>query len=286
MSLSRFVRLFVLALVLTPLAFAQTATAPMTNDDVIALAGAGLGDEIVIAKINAAPKTNFDTSVAGLKALKAAGVSIEVVKAMIAPARTTVAAATEALPDPDDFNQVQPSGIYAVVSNGGGAAHLTRITYATPEKIEPYTAFPYVKIRARFAGLKAPVEFSDVQPTFYIYPKSDDAATLKDLEGFKIVKMNVNKKDRDVSLGEARKGELDEKIVQPSKVVQVKNGIYKVTLEKPLEPGEYAFYSRGTWHPNVGPAGGGDFFEFGVTGTPDQGEGLAGDVVYFRRPLL
>jgi hypothetical protein len=47
----------------------------MGNADVIALAAAGLPDDIVIAKIHAASLTNFDTSLDGLKSLKAANVS-------------------------------------------------------------------------------------------------------------------------------------------------------------------------------------------------------------------
>ena len=49
---------------------ASTETAAITNDDVIGLVQAGLGDEVIIAKIKKASSTNFDTSVAGLKELK------------------------------------------------------------------------------------------------------------------------------------------------------------------------------------------------------------------------
>ena len=70
----------------SPLAYAQArhastkATTSMSNSDVIALSSAGLGDDVVIAKIHAAASTNFDTSVQGLSALKAAGVSSAVIR--------------------------------------------------------------------------------------------------------------------------------------------------------------------------------------------------------------
>jgi len=57
----------------------------MTNADVIELAGLGLSDDIVIAKIYAASATDFDTSIPGLKALKAAKISDAVIRAMINP---------------------------------------------------------------------------------------------------------------------------------------------------------------------------------------------------------
>jgi hypothetical protein len=57
----------------------------MTNDDVIEMAGLGLSDAVLIDKINAAPATDFDTSLTGLKALKAAKISDLVIRAMINP---------------------------------------------------------------------------------------------------------------------------------------------------------------------------------------------------------
>jgi len=59
----------------------------MTNADVIDLAGLGLSDDIVIDKIYAAKATDFDTSIPGLKALKAAKISDAVIRAMINPSR-------------------------------------------------------------------------------------------------------------------------------------------------------------------------------------------------------
>lgn len=80
------------------------AAAGMTNDDVIALASAGLPDEVITAKIHSAPSTSFDTSIAGLKALKAGGVSGPVIRYMIdpsaAPAASVVAAAPAASAPP------------------------------------------------------------------------------------------------------------------------------------------------------------------------------------------
>jgi hypothetical protein len=57
----------------------------MTNADVIELAGMGLSDDVVMDKIYAAKATDFDTSIAGLRALKAAKISDIVIRAMINP---------------------------------------------------------------------------------------------------------------------------------------------------------------------------------------------------------
>jgi len=61
-----------------------TTTSQMTNADVIELVGLGLSDEVVIDKIYASP-TAFDTSMTGLRALKAAKVSDAVIRVMINP---------------------------------------------------------------------------------------------------------------------------------------------------------------------------------------------------------
>jgi hypothetical protein len=57
----------------------------MTNADVVELFGLGLSADVVIDKIYAAKATNFDTSIAGLKELKAAKVPDSVIRVMINP---------------------------------------------------------------------------------------------------------------------------------------------------------------------------------------------------------
>jgi hypothetical protein len=62
---------------------AQQLSKKMTNKDVIEMQGLGLPDDVIIEKIQTASATDFDTSVAGLKALKAAKVSNDVIRAMV-----------------------------------------------------------------------------------------------------------------------------------------------------------------------------------------------------------
>lgn len=55
----------------------------LTNDDLVALAGAGLGDEIVISKIQQSPNEMLDVSVEALIKLKAIGFSKVVLESMV-----------------------------------------------------------------------------------------------------------------------------------------------------------------------------------------------------------
>ena len=63
------------------LAIGQEPT-PLTNEDVLGLIKAGLGSSLITAKINSSP-SRFDTSPAALQQLKAAGVTDDVLLAMI-----------------------------------------------------------------------------------------------------------------------------------------------------------------------------------------------------------
>src|SRR5277367_26962 len=86
---------------------AQEVAKRFTNQDVIDMTGLGLSDELIIAKIRSESSANavkFDTSIDGLKALKAAKVSDEVIKVMLnptPPAATVVVAGSPVSTDPN-----------------------------------------------------------------------------------------------------------------------------------------------------------------------------------------
>jgi S1-C subfamily serine protease len=74
--------LFVCSFVPT-LASSQAQQKVLSNDDVIGMVSIGISDDVIVEKIRSAPSTGFDTSLDGLKSLKAANVSDTVMKAMI-----------------------------------------------------------------------------------------------------------------------------------------------------------------------------------------------------------
>src|SRR5579863_3108924 len=97
-----------LCLLLASSARAQEPAKRFTNQDVIDMAALGLSDDVIIAKIRSesasgAGVTSFDTSVAGLRVLKAAKVSDAVIQVMInpTPAPALVAGATPMTIDPN-----------------------------------------------------------------------------------------------------------------------------------------------------------------------------------------
>ena len=88
MRTPRFLAGLVLATV-APMALSQDAR-PLNNEDVIGLVKAGIGVEVIKAKIASSPR-DFDTSTEGLGKLKAAGVPDDILIAMLAGGSGTTA---------------------------------------------------------------------------------------------------------------------------------------------------------------------------------------------------
>src|ERR1700733_12097477 len=93
---------------------AQEVAKRFTNQDVIDMTALELYDDVIIAKIrseSSAGALKFDTSVEGLKALKAAKVSDEVIKVMLNPAPAAVV--VSGAPVSNDPNLPPPEvGVY------------------------------------------------------------------------------------------------------------------------------------------------------------------------------
>src|SRR5689334_19466289 len=79
----------VFGLLMSCLCMGQQLNQRMTNQDVIDMVALGLSDNLIIEKIHAVDSTEFDTSLKGLRALKAGNVSDIVIRSMIAPRPVT-----------------------------------------------------------------------------------------------------------------------------------------------------------------------------------------------------
>jgi hypothetical protein len=260
----------------------------MRNADVIALSAAGLPDEIIIAKIHSAPVTDFDTSLDGLKSLKAANVSNVILRAMIDPHAaqnpTTTAADTssEAGTDSADDPLVpHPPGIYILASGRDGSILLAKLEHTVPKQEKTTGAFlsgitygiTKGHVKVVLDGAHAPVETPNSNPTFYIYIPEDNATfggnsiSVKD---FALMKFDVKSGRREVStvsisMWGASAG-TDEKARQGFSSERVKPGIYKLTLLSPLSAGQYAFQQSGSQGSASGQQNTGTYFDFGILG--------------------
>ncbi len=291
-SLSPLVSTLILAgLLLSPssLTYAQTrhtsqkAAAAMSNSDVIALSSAGLGDDVVIAKIHAASSSNFDTSVQGLSGLKASGVSSTVIRYMIDPSAPVVApapapvapaasaaASVAAANNPDDPESVHPPGIYMLATGNDGKLHLMKLDHIAAKQAKSsggmLSAYTYgitkAHTKAVIDGDRATVHTRDTAPTFYAYIPEDNSSfggnpiTAKDLT---LIKFDTKASAREVVTGSASiwgaSSGTDDKAKQGFSSEMLKTGVYKLTVNQPLPVGQFAFQQQNFTA----------FFDFGIT---------------------
>ena len=223
----------------------------LTNQDVIEMTKLGLSDDVIIAKIRQAYEAgtdavSFDTSVDGLKALKAANVSESIIKVMINPAPPPAAVVAGANPITIDPSLPPPEvGVYwrdvgkflllqgQLVTNtkaGGKAGSL--FTYGLRNQ----------HWDATIEGPTSKNVVRDPKPVFYLYvPEGTDSSDY--------VLLKLNKKDnrREFQVGSfggvsgGKSGVQKDKEI-PFHAEHLGIRVYKLTLDNALKPGEYGFF--------------------------------------------
>lgn len=236
------------------LAMASPAAAEtLTNDMVVSLLEAGLGDEVVIAKIKASP-SSFDTSTDQILALKARGVSGPVIAAMITAASAPVKVATS-LDSPDPLVP-HPSGIYL-----SGVEKMTRIESTTTRQARTSGmlgaaltgGLTGMRVKAAINGPTANIVTTEKQPVFYFY-FDQEAQGLGAAGGavtspneFSLIRFEKKKDKREAVVGSVgiggTKAGLRDKDQIDFQADQISPGVYKIVPTTALIPGEYGFIS-------------------------------------------
>jgi hypothetical protein len=247
-----FVQTVLLALFLLfplPRAASQELAKRLTNQDTINMTALGLSDDVIIAKIRSvtgADATKFDTSVDGLKALKAANVSDAVIKVMLNPAPPPGPVVVAATPITQDPNLPPPEvGVYwkdgptfvfiqglAISQAKVGGRAGSMFTYGI--RSEHWDA--------TLNGATSKNVVKDRRPVFYLYVP--DGNTAADYALIKLEKKNDRREFQVGSFGGITGGKAGVKKDKevPCQADHVGIRTYKVTLESDLKPGEYAFF--------------------------------------------
>lgn len=275
-------RVALLSLLLACSAWSQQMSHRLTNQDIIDMTALGLPDDLIVTKIRSAARPedlSFDTSVAGLKALKAAHVSDAVIKVMINPAPSPVAAAATppgSAPANDPNLPPQEVGVYwkdgysfvrvegEIVSQAkvGGRAG-SYFTYGLrSQHWDAYINNSASKNRVR-----------DRRPMFYFYVP--DGASASDYILIKLEKKGNRREFQIGSFGGVTAGKSgvkrDKEIEFKSEHVAMRT--YRVTLDHDLKPGEYGFFmgtgqqammSNSTVSSSSGGAASGRIYDFTV----------------------
>ena len=294
MKRSFFLTLFMIAAAVCFGALPVSAQETMNNDEVITLTKAGLNPTLIVGKIRTS-KTNFDLSTDSLIKLKQAGVSDDVVAAMLeakngkpaSPAGTnsTGAAAVGATGDPNDPMSKHNYGIYLYEEKDGvrkmtpvkanvsaqnrtGGMFTSSLTYGIGK----------VKIKSNLPGRNADLQLNSTSPVFYFYLDvtsgglNTASGVPSDPKEFALVRFNQRSDNREVTIGKSNvfgaKGGLSDEYVVEFKAEDMGNGIFKVTPAADLKKGEYAFYLVNSGNSNTSAGVGAKFFDFGINMTP------------------
>jgi hypothetical protein len=234
---------------ITALSFGQELTKRFTNQDVIDMTGLGLSDDVIIAKIRSISGSGgikFDTSVDGLKALKAAKVSDEVIKVMLNPAPPPGPVVVGTSPVSIDPNLPPPEvGVYwkdgtKFVLLQGMALSQAKVGGRAGSFFTNGMRSEHWDATVEGSTSKNPVK--DRRPVFYFYvPDGDTAAD------YVLVKLERKSDHREFQVGNfggvtgGKSGvKKDKQITYHAEHVGIRN--YKVTLDSDLKAGEYAFF--------------------------------------------
>lgn len=281
--------------------YAVPATAQsevLDNSSVLTLVQAGLGDDVVIAKIQTAPN-RFDLSTDAIIALRQKGVSSPVLAAMITASKASpVSAAASMSADSPDPLVPHPAGVY-ILRASQPQPKMERLNPVTANQAKTGGLLGYaltggiasVSMKSVIPGGHARISTSDQSQAFYFYfdesnPSLSRGASSSWLIGpsspitspneFSLVRLTEKKDRREARVGSfniagAKSGVMDKDRIAFN-YDQVAPGVFKVTPSEPLPPGQYGFiYSvtAGGSGPGFGGAGAMTtrMFDFGVEGT-------------------
>lgn len=192
--------------------------------------------------------------------------------------------------DPDDPMTSHDSGIYLYTKDREDRPRmivLERAAYQGAKTGGIFTsAMTYgmkkMKTKAILPGAAASIRTSEASPVFYFYFEDKAAGLGKSYFGinslsnpnqFALIRLEVHKSNRETIIGEfgvfgASSG-TNEKAMVTFKSERVRTGLYRVTPNQPLQPGEYCFLASsgvmGAY--GAGAAGAMDIFDFGINGS-------------------
>lgn len=243
--------LFSLALVLTiSQAFSQQSKSEtLTNQSVISLVKAGLEKSIIITTIKNA-KGNFDTTTNGIINLKKQGVPSEIISAIVnkkeeansSPVNTaTVNSAVKQTPETDLIN----NPFYFDKANNK-AVTLEFVVAPAKLKINPLkllvptSSFPVVlRMEKEASSVKIP---ATAIPTFIV----NCGATTTPEVTFGLYRFSIIKNNRRETVWQKVSGVPlnQDKDMVSFNYKKIKEGVYEIIPNAPLEKGEYCFVNR------------------------------------------
>lgn len=264
----------------------QAPPKPLTNADIVKMVKAGLGDSVTIAAIQQASQKSFDLSPEALVALKQAGVTEGILKAMLGTSAPAQAAPSDT-PDPNNPLAGRAPGLYFDKGTGSGKPELVTLQATSITQMKSKGGFASAmsygiaksSMVAVVGGAQAKLRTTHPQPVFYFYFDTKAGnfgnafgawmASATSPDEFVLVEMQRDRKndERDLEVGQFRTFShsmgVQSKDRVDFKAEQMLPGVFRVTTTQRLSPGEFCFfYAQGAAALMGGVTG--KLFDFGI----------------------
>lgn len=215
--------------------------APLTNADVVKLCKVGIGDEIVIAKINQVKTVNFNMDTDALVSLKENGVSKDVIAAMLkrstTPQNTQNIAATapqlqSRIESPMDVTLSIKSGDALLLPERGETKFVGFAGFGATHIVYPGSR-SRSRITEKLPALLLRLDYSPGERAFLVKLDSDQGSDARIL---RVVSRNMNPFSSDRDFGPNNDSTI------PYDATEVTLGHWKLTPKNKLTPGEYGLF--------------------------------------------
>jgi hypothetical protein len=241
---------------------AQQLSKKMTNQDVIDMVSLGLSDDVIVDKIHATDGTDFDTSVAALKKLKAAKVPDRVMRAMInpKPALIAVSAPVTSVSRPAASWLPDEAGVYVFIKG--------KLTEIEPEIVGWQTG-GIMKSMATGGLTKGHINGKIMKPKSAVQLPNPVECIIKTPEGTSVGEYQLLRLDekgnrrefRALTGGIIHASAGSEKNTIPSQPEKIAKSTWKIQFTD-LKKGEYGFLPPGVSSQSLSSAG--KIYTFGV----------------------
>jgi hypothetical protein len=239
----------------------QQLSKRMTNQDVIDMVSLGLPDDVVIDKIHAVTASDFDTSVPGLRALKAGKVPDAVIRIMVNPASVANVAPVGARAASSDDPASPPEvGVYTVHDGRLRDVQPEIVNWQTGGVLKSHASLGIVKgdVNGKVMGGKSPTRTSHLE--FLI--KTPEGTSVEEYQLLRLHQKGNRREFRSVTGGilhVSGGAQRDEVAFQPEKVG---TRVWRIVL-RGLPNGEYGFLPPGVASASISASG--KMYTFGVT---------------------
>jgi hypothetical protein len=239
----------------------QQLSKKLTNQDVIEMVSLGLSDGVIIDKIHTTEEADFDTSLAGLKALKAAKVSDAVIRAMINPHPGMTVSQARAVPTANTSGVPREIGVYVVVKGKLTEIEPEIVNWQTGGVLKKTVSLGIVKgdKNGKIMRAKSPTRVPSPGLEFLI--KTPEGTSVEEYQLLRLHEKNNRREFRSVTGGilhVSGGAQRDDVVFQPEKIG---DRIWRIRL-KNLPNGEYGLLPPGIESASISSSG--KMYTFGV----------------------